>query len=137
MSSFSRRYGGSPVFTGGSETDTLTSGEIKVYDFAKNAEASEKYAPFNNLTVTNNDASNDLTVKVNQDDGYTFLIPAGTIRSFDQRSVPAIWSLQVKNDGAGTNSSYRVSVQKEVIGTQDVVENTTRMIFGLGKKDVI
>jgi len=132
-----RKFAGSPIFTGGSENDSISSGSIVVYDFAKNAAQSEKYAPFNFIKIINNDTSNDLTVKINQDDDKTVSVPAGTIIDYDGESFPAIWGVQVKNEGTGTNSAFRLEVQKEVINTQDVVSGVAGKVFGFSKKDVV
>lgn len=129
-----RQFGGSPIFTGGSESDTLASGETAVYDFSKNASASEKYAPFNFLKVYNTDTSNDLKIKINQDDDKEVLVTAGTVQTFDSQSFPAIHSILVENIGDSSNSSYRIEVQKEVVNTQDIISGAVAWVFGMNSK---
>lgn len=71
---------------------------------------SRKYEPLDWIEIVNNEASNDLTVTINN--GDSFVVPASTIRTI---SNIALWHIAVTNNGAAitTLNKITVTLQKE------------------------
>lgn len=65
---------------------------------------SRKYEPLDWLEISNNDTM-DLTLAINN--GDTFPIPAGTIRTIDGKSL---WHVAVTNDGAANTTLGKIIV---------------------------
>lgn len=72
-----------------------------------------KYEPLDFLEVVNNEATNDLTVKINGEK-ITWPVPAKTTRTIRNQ---AIWTLKIVNDGAATTTAGKIiiTVRKEAI----------------------
>jgi len=130
--SSSRKYLGSPTFP--LKNVAILTGATTVLDFSKRATASEKYAPFNTFTITN-DSTENISVAVNQNENNTIFIPAGVIKSFDKKSYPAVYSFAVTNLGSGTISADEITieVQKEVIDGETIISSVANKILGVGR----
>lgn len=125
-----RKYLGSPIFSG--SVPALGAGEVELFDFNERAEASQKYAPFNFITIINNDVSNPLNIYINQDKSRPVRVPASSIRTFDKKSFPAIWSVLVENAGTTslTADESIVEVQKEVVDGETIIQSFAQKWFG-------
>jgi hypothetical protein len=66
--------------------------------------ASAKYEPLDWVEIVNNDPACNLTLTIN--DGETFPIPIGTIRTIDGK---ALWSLRITNNG-GVNTTINLII---------------------------
>jgi len=130
MSQKAREYLGSPIFS--ESISALSAGEQQLFDFNERGEESEKYAPFNLLTIINNSSANALTVYVNQNKARPIRVPAGTIREFDKKSFPGIYSVLVENAGSTSMSAGegRIEVQKEVIDGETIIQRVAESWFG-------
>ena len=73
---------------------------------------SRKYEPLDFLEVTNNEAVNDITITINNQDAY--YCPAGTIRLIHGRGI-AVWQVAITNNGVGktTLGLIRLTHKKE------------------------
>lgn len=130
MSQAKRKYLGSPVFPF-TNSGSINASAQTTFDFSKRAQAYEKYAPFNSITITN-DSSQNIKVYVNQNPTNSVFVPAGVIKTFDKKSYPAIWSATVENVGSSAISANEINieVQKEVIDGQTVVSKVAERVFG-------
>jgi len=112
-----RTYEASPIFSFRNEAITTLSQWL--IDIHSDEPTSGKYGTFTNLSITNN-SNYDIYVYLNQFKKDTKVIPAGTIITFDRKTIPALRSLIIYNSGAGTINAneVEVAVWKEGI-TQD------------------
>jgi hypothetical protein len=129
MSNRAREYLGSPVFT--EEVPQLTSGELTIVDFARTASQSEKYAPFNFVTVTNN-SSQAVKLYPNQNPNRFFTVAGNTIRSIDKKSIAGAFSFGIENAGSSTITAGDVviEVQREVIDGETIIQKGANRLFG-------
>ena len=93
--SYKREFETSPVFIF-SNTGTIGTTAELILDFASLNSQTEKYSPFNILTVHN---TSTVKIKVfpNQDRTKSFVIPSGTSRTFTQDQIRFIRSLIIEN----------------------------------------
>lgn len=124
-----REYLGSPTFNW--EVPALSAGQLSAKDFAQNAVASQKYAPFNFITVTNN-SEHALELWVNGNETGAKRIPANAVRTFDKKSIPALNIAVIKNVGSGATSGSGdviVEVQKEVVDQETIISKVANKLF--------
>lgn len=132
MTNNRRELLGSPIFSN-SNGDTISTTETVIFDFSQNATASEKYAPFNLVTITNN-STQDINVAIDQQDNKTVRVPASSIRSLDKKSVPAVRSFLITNLGSSNINADEITieVQKEVIDTETIISGVARRFLDKG-----
>lgn len=113
----------------------LAANAITGYDFASNASASEKYAPFN-LVVISNTTSEPLEFYVNGNTDRPLRIPANVVKEYDKKSIPALRSVLIKNVGTGATSGSGdvvVEVQREVVDGESIISRVAnKFINGAG-----
>jgi hypothetical protein len=124
---------GSPRFKQ-RNSGTITTGSFAVFDFAKDPtqatpQPSQKYAPFNSATITN-DSSYDIIAYVDGDLDNGVFIASGTIKTLDKLSLPAVRRFLVENLGSGSITANQLTfeVQKTVADTDSLVSGVLQSV---------
>jgi len=120
----SRNYPeGSPIFKikNGS---TLSASAFFIYNWEVSNSASRKYLPFNDLIITNNNASNSLLLIIDGDSNWNKLIPASTVIRIPKSVLPAFRAIQLQNVGTGTIAANEIEVVAQYVpkDSQDIVQ---------------
>lgn len=115
-----------------------TSGSIAasgswIYDYESSQSATQKYLPFNFVTVTNN---SNVSIKFypNQLSAYAQIIPSGVIRTYDKRSIPAFHSFKIVNLSASTGISaneVEIVAWRTAYDEDDLILSIHKKVMGL------
>lgn len=119
-----RELAGSPLFN--FAVPELAAGASHVIDFAPDASAGARYAPFDFLQVSNN-STHALEVFLNEADNVLY-VAGSTIQSADKTTAPAIRSVRIRNAGTGTIAAgeVRLIVQRTVADSETFVQRIVR-----------
>lgn len=120
---------GSPLYR--ESVGALNASASTVLDLAPEASSAARYAPFNFVQITNN-SSQDVEVRLNQDDEAVLFVPANTIQTLDQTTAPAVRSIRVTNVGASATSASEVQIvyQRTVVTGETLLQRGARAVFG-------
>lgn len=112
----------------------LLTGASTVFDFAKHARPSARYAPYQNIDIRNSDTSNEITVYLNQDDNDIVSVAPGVIVGLPRGRNGAVYSVRVTNAGTGTIAASKIviEVSNDDPKTDDVVGGIAKMLSNGG-----
>lgn len=125
---YDRKFGTSPPFRLKNTTTILTNALYAYnWEISSNGTAG-KYLPFNFLMISNNSATCPIDVYINGDQTVFKTIFPSTIQKFDQDSLPALYSVVLKNVGSGTIAINEVEVfaQKVAINQEKMAQDVHR-----------
>ena len=105
-STYYRNYEASPIFP--FRNAEMTTGTYAMFDFGEETPAVQKFLPLNAMQITNN-SDYELYIYPNQS-SYAKSIPAGTIITFDAKSLPALRTLKIYNAGSGTINANEIEI---------------------------
>ncbi len=110
------RYG-SPLFN--FKNTTLGPGESEVFEFGERARVTQKYLPFNFLSITNNST---VSVEVNFEDKVKKTVPPGVIMSFE-----SIWFRRVSIKNLDASNTANQNTIEITVQRLPVKEDISRM----------
>jgi len=101
---------GSPLYSW--TVPVIAAGATEIIHVPTEFPDSRKYEPLDSIEIANNEAANDLTLTINNQDAR--YVPAGTIRRISGNGI-ALWHIAVTNNGAGdtTLGKIIVTLQRE------------------------
>jgi len=111
---YRRTYEASPIYR--FRNSALSPAESETFDIGEREKTSQKWLPLTNLRIVNNSAYNLILFPNQQQEGM--VIPAGTILSFDRKTIPALYSFRIQNiDSSNTINAdlIDISVWKEAV----------------------
>lgn len=127
---YRRTYEASPFFDFSNASSITANGGVWLIDIGEQNTSSQKYLPLTNLRIANNSTENIALYPNQQSEGI--VIPAGTILSFDRKTVPALISIKVENLHASNDISaneIRIAVWKEAIEFDTAFKNMHKAFF--------
>ena len=133
--SYKREFETSPVFVFSNSGTIATSGEL-IMDFASLNSQTEKYSPFNILTI-HNTSSVKIKIFPNQDRSKSFVIPTGTSRTFTQDQIRFIRSLIIVNQSSTvtiTANQIDVEIQKDIVNEDSNIKRKHKVAFADNKR---
>ena len=135
---YNQKYGTSPIYTFDLGASGLSAGSSKLFDFENDNPETLTYLPFNFVNIVNN-SSNRVKVTINQDDRRVYYINSGTIINFDKKTIPAIWYVEIENQGTTTitQDQLTMTVYREGITVDSLVQKAHKFIFARKKRNVI
>jgi len=131
--SYSRTYEASPFFQFSNNREITAGGEWMI-NIAKLSPEAMKYLPLTNMRLVNN-ANEDIVIFPNEQ-AEGLIIPAGTILSFDRKTVPALNNLLIKNiDGSSVVGvgQLQVSFWKEAVQYDQAYSKMHKAFFNFLK----
>lgn len=126
---FNRTYS-SPIFSF-SNSGTVAVGGFDLFDFESDNASTQKYLPFNVLTIHNNSQA-QITIYPNQDTTKGIIISSGVTRIFTQDEIGFIRSLKYKNsDSANSISAGQISIEvtKNQLNTNSLITIFAKKLF--------
>jgi len=128
MSKYTRNNGPSPIYQW-SNSSNITAGSKTGISWAEYDATSQKYLPFDTISIVNNSSVN-LMFYINQD--KPLYIPAGVIKDIPRQLVPALHSFLIENlddtDAVAENEIY-VTCVKEGITTDNLFSSLHQRLF--------
>lgn len=127
---YRRTYEASPFFDFSNSSSITANGGVWLIDIQEQNTASAKYLPLTNLRVVNNSTEN-IALYPNQS-GEGIVIPAGTILSFDRKTVPALISIKIVNLHATNDISadeIKITCWKEAIEFDTAFKNMHKAFY--------
>ena len=126
---YRRTFEASPFFDF-SNYSTIASSKSWLIDIGQQNNSAQKYLPLTNLRIVNN-STEDIAIFPNQQ-AEGMIIPAGTVLTFDRKTVPALNSLKVQNiDASATigENKIKVTFWKEAIEMDQAFNKMHKAFF--------
>lgn len=126
---YQREFESSPSFQWTNAGTILTTKDFNVSWESQDAN-SIKYLPFNFTRIINN-SSYDIIFYPNQDANNPITVPSGTIQSIDKRTLPAVHSFKIKNNGTGSITAGQIVITNSREGQtgDSIVERLHKRLF--------
>lgn len=127
---YRRKYESSPNYQWENSSSITDDNLIRV-SWETEDTTTQKYLPFNFTRIINN-GETDIYFYPNQDEERGFLVPKGTIQSFDGRTIPALSSFAIKRATATTITANKIVISnhKEGQTADSIVQRLHKRVLG-------